>query len=120
METKTKVILGISLLAAAGIGVTLYFVLRKKTDEVIGGGENFPQDTESTPSTTPETVTDSAPGGTPPKGTKIKKEIALARAKAAGNLKYPPPRTRSAKIKAYQDFVTQKMAQYGYTYVKNS
>lgn len=115
METKTKVIIVISVLAAAGIGTALYFVLRKKSDEVIGGGENIPPDTASAPDTTLPPDTASAP----PKGGKIKKEIALARAKAAGNLKYPPPRIKSERKKAYQDFVTQKMAEYGYVYVKS-
>ena len=55
-------------------------------------------------------------GATPPKESKIKKEIALARAKAAANLKYPPPRFKPEKKKAYQDLVKQKMAGFGYTY----
>ena len=112
METKTKIILATSLLAAAGIGVTLYFVLRKKSDII------DTTTSDSAPGTTP-TPESTAPGTAPTGQSKIKREIALVKAKAAGNLKYPPPRLKADKKRAYKNFVMQKMAEAGFSYVGN-
>lgn len=118
METKTKIILATSLLAAAGIGVTLYFVLRKKSDIIDTTTSDSDSGTTSAPGTTP-TPESTAPGTAPTGQSKIKREIALVKAKAAGNLKYPPPRFKADKKRAYKNFVMQKMAEAGFSYVGN-
>ena len=115
METKTKVILVASLLAATGIGVTLYFVLRKKSDIIDTTTSDSDSGTTSAPDTAPSSeLPTPLPGETP---SKAKARIALAKAQVKANLRYPPPRGKKRKEK-YQQMVYDIMIQGGFTYTK--
>ena len=96
METGTKVAIG--AVVAAGVGFGIYWFFIRETGEIVAATKP-----DGTGAPEPSGGSSSDPAKDP---TKIQKAMAEAKRKLKDvqcNLKFPPPRTKAAKKKAYRD-----------------